>query len=146
MPDLSNLNCYPVTKSDSIPDNLLNQVKDKNWSNDNFRKYIPDFIADPDCILSLFLDGEGNTKGFIWADINRLTNYLFVHVLSLSSDYQKKHILETTEKLLFNISKDYNLKGIQFITTRPKAFEKLGAKKSKGFIMEKLIKEDLYAT
>jgi hypothetical protein len=94
--------------------------------------------------IVVFADDEHVVKGFVWAEIDLVDKHIFVHALSLDKEYQSVDgvIENVVMDYLFKIPdlpefKDVGLmKKIQLTTTRPRAYERVGCKRSKKILME----------
>ena len=78
-------------------------------------------------------------KGILWAEMNPLDNRLNVHTFSVDKKYQKpnSHALKIALDFLRTIQKKYNLESkIEILTTRPRAYERAGWKRSDKTLME----------
>lgn len=86
--------------------------------------------------VAVMLDIAKVVKGFVWMEFDVIEQRVFVQACAVDPEYQG----ETIEKVVDYI-KTLNLpeemkNNIQFTTTRPKAFEKVGWKRSKRVLME----------
>ncbi len=75
-------------------------------------------------------------KGFVWMEFDVIEQRVFVQACAVDPEYQGsaiQHVVNYIKSL--NISEEMK-NNIQFTTTRPKAFEKAGWKRSEKVLME----------
>ena len=120
-----------------IPRELFEQVKDHTFNIDKIYELAPTFISNPLVRFYALVDEASKVKGILWAFINLLLESIQINVLSIDKEYQFDNALEKTLEFIKSWQgKDENLK-IEFITTRPLSYKKIGYKESKRKIMEK---------
>lgn len=122
-----------------IPRKLFEQVKGIRLIVDRVYQFGPGMMQSPTTFL--YVLAEINTaliKGVLWATINPLTDMLNCCFLSVDKEYQSNEAVEETHKLMKSIVESFNLVGIEFVTTRPRAFiKKCGdCKQTKKAIIE----------
>jgi len=86
--------------------------------------------------VAVMLDIAKVVKGFVWMEFDVIEQRVFVQACAVAPEYQGSAIQKVVEYI-----KDLNVpeemkNNIQFTTTRPKAFEKVGWKRSKKVLME----------
>ena len=124
-----------------IPRYLIEQIK-PGIKSEKLYQFDTMICQSPFNILGVFVpmnkDDEeyGNVKGFMWASINPLTGKIDVQMLSVDKKYFGRGIVGEAKNILEKIQTKHGLKGIVFKTTRPKAFEKYGFKRSETVLME----------
>lgn len=133
--EFKDLNFIRIQDFRLIPRYLMEQVKGSDAEIDRILQY--NFAKDPLTLLYALADDQNKIKGFLWADIDVLEGVVHVNALSVDKDYQDgKPALEAV-RFLQNLIKDSKLKKkITFATTRPKAFERMGFKRTKLVNME----------
>ena len=102
------------------------------------------YEPNPNVHIAVLADDEHMVKGFVWAEIDLVSKHIFVHAISLDKEYQSPNsaVENIVMDYLFEIPdspefKDTGLKKkIQLATTRPKAYERFGCKRSKMILME----------
>lgn len=75
-------------------------------------------------------------KGFVWMEFDVIEQRVFVQACAVDPEYQGEaigHVVDYIKGL--NVSEEMK-NNIQFTTTRPKAFEAAGWKRSKRIVME----------
>jgi len=86
--------------------------------------------------VAVMLDIAKVVKGFVWMEFDVIEQRVFVQACAVAPEYQGSAIQKVVEYI-----KDLNVpeemkNTIQFTTTRPKAFEKVGWKRSEKVLME----------
>ena len=136
------LRYIPVPDFALVPRHLIEQVKPMQCSPDRLYRLGHMICRNPFNLLGIFapMDPQspafGQVRGFLWATINPLDEKIHVHMLSVDKEYQGKGIVNETRNILEKIRTKQKLKGILFRTTRPKALEKMGFKRSEIILME----------
>ena len=119
-----------------VPRKLFEQVKDSSLNIDKIYQLAHTFISNPTTRFYALVDDK-KVKGILWAYINVLVEKIQVGVLSIDKEYQFSNAIEKTLEFIESWQcENKNLK-IEFLTTRPHAYEKAGFTKSKQIIMEK---------
>jgi ribosomal protein S18 acetylase RimI-like enzyme len=130
------LKYIPITDFHLIPPRLLEQVKPKNFDTEMIYAFSQHITSSPFNILGVFVDKDKIIRGFLWASINPLDKRLHAYILSVDPEYQNKGVGEEATNILKKLKEKYDLVCIEVKTTRPKALEKLGYKRSKQIVME----------
>jgi len=115
-----------------IPRYLFAQVKENNdWDLDFLYDYADDLAKDPLTLIYVLADKDYQIKGVLWAAINPLVKTISGYLLSVDKEYQDRGspILYAIE-FLTEIKEKIGFKKIEWPTTRPRAFERLGFKRS----------------
>lgn len=106
---------------------------------DRIYKLSPLIAASPTTLLYVLIDDVYVIHGVLWAEINLIDAIIFVRLLSVEKKYQSSNgqLLNKAKEFLFNMETGPALKKeIHFLTTRPGAYEEVGAKRSKRIRME----------
>ena len=121
-----------------VPRRLLEQVKGLEWNIDRVYALSENICSNPTNLIYVLYDEEKIIHGVLWARINILDENLYVSILSVDEEYQGVNgaPIDAAYALLNMVRNDANLKKIIWSTTRPKAYEKHGFKRSKKIIME----------
>ena len=92
----------------------------------------------PTNFIFVFYDEENIIHGVLWSHVNLLSENIYVSLLSVDEEYQGVNgaAIDASYRLLDEIRIQGGLKKIIWSTTRPKAYEKHGFKRSKKIIME----------
>jgi len=116
---------------------LIEQIKDINT--DRFYDYIINIVMNPAVWLVLLHDKENIIKGFLWANVDILEEQIYIRAFSVDREYQSLNgeIEKKAVKYLFDLPIDERFKKkIVMSTTRAKACEKFGWKRSEKVLME----------
>jgi len=121
-----------------IPRYLFEQIKGRRLNVDKLYQFGGEIAQSPLTLLYVLVDENYVIKGFLWGAINPMTETLQVHYFSMDPEYQNhgQALVYVTYELLGKITKELGLETIEWVTSRPRAFEKLGAKRSKFVLME----------
>jgi len=92
-----------------------------------------------DLVWIAVLQDEGHKiKGFLWLDFDIIEQYIFVQLLTVDKEYQFGDILEKSMDYIMNLDiPDVFKKRIEWATTRPKAFERIGWKRAERVLMRR---------
>ena len=115
-----------------IPRKLFDGIKDNNYDIDMLYKMVGQYLS-PTSFMFLLVDEESQIKGFLWFYFNLLNKKAQVNILTVHSEYQGSKAIQKTAEFIKSMGKDIT---IEIMTSRPKAFEKAGFKKSETFILE----------
>jgi hypothetical protein len=134
------------TSPELIPRYLLEQVKHKEYTVDDFIKYQINtaFIStDQGKVLNPFshlyyLANEDNLiKGILWFCVDPLTKDIIIQTYSVDKEYSKEGgSVEKLCILIKDIAFKANLKKIYWVTNFPRHSQRHGFKKSKSVLME----------
>lgn len=89
--------------------------------------------------IALLYDITHNTQGLLWCEFDFIERRIFVQACSLDKEYQSKDgaFIKKVVEYIRTLPVAEKLKGnIQFATLRPKAFERLGFKRSLKVLMQ----------
>jgi hypothetical protein len=120
-----------------IPIELIENVKGRTFTPEQFYKYQELQVDNPLNLLYALVDIEKKIHGFLWADINLLDGTMFVNTFSVDKDYWGKgKAIPMVLDFLAALKKKINTPKIFWITTNEKFFKKHGFKQSKNVLME----------
>lgn len=129
-----------------IPKYLVEQIKHRDWSVEDFYKYqqtnclIEDEAGpslNPFYHLYVLVNEENVTKGFLWFTVEPLTKDIHIQNYSVDKEYWGKgRAVEKLSNHIKFIRKKANLNKVYWITNYPKHSEKHGFKRSKSVLME----------
>ena len=121
-----------------IPAYLFEQVKDTDFKVERIYQFGPMLLASPLTFLYVLTDKETSLiKGVLWTEFSPLSEQLVVHIFSIDKEYQNDGAMEMSKKKLLEIKEQNKISGsITTVTTRPKAVEKAGWKRSDKIVME----------
>jgi hypothetical protein len=129
-----------------IPKYLVEQVRDKDFSSEDFFKF-----QEMSCItnskdgpklnplnhLYVLANNENMTKGFVWFVIDSLSKDICINTFSMDKEYwYDGKAVEKLSKFIKDIRKKANLNKIFWITNYPKHSLRHGFKRSRGVLME----------
>jgi len=131
--------------SDIVPKFLIEQIKNKDFTVEDFYKYqninclIPGKngpTLNPLNHLYVLADSENIVKGVLWFVVDPLSKCLVVNSYSVDKEYWGKGAIQKAATMLKEIKSKANIAKVYWVTNYPKAFEKQGFKRSKNTIME----------
>lgn len=124
-----------------IPLQLIEAVKGRTFTPEQFYHYQEIQIDNPYNYLYVLVDPNKRIHGYLWAESNILDGSLFVNTFSISKEYwgKGKAVPKAIEFVRYLRDK---IKSPQvfWITTNEKFFQKHGFKRSKNVLMEYNIK------
>lgn len=144
--DIKELKWIRIFTPIHIPKYLIEQIKDRDWSVDDYIKYHElnclsekngQQTLNPFSHLYVLVNKDNVTKGFLWFSIDALTKDICIQNYSIDKEYWGKG--RAVEKLADHIKfikKKANLNKIYWITNYPKHSQKYGFKQSKSVLME----------
>ena len=130
-----------------IPKYLVEQVRDRDFSVEDFYKYheinctIPgsdgNVKLNPFSHLYVLANPDNEVKGMLWFSVDPLAKDLVIQTFSMDKEYWSKGV--AVKKLATHIKeirKKANLNKIYWITNYPKHSERNGFKRAKSVLME----------
>lgn len=140
--DIKNLRWVRIINPDLIPRYLVDQVKDKEFTVDDFYKYqnlicMDDGKINPFNHLYALTDKENFIKGMLWFTVDPLTKNVLINTYSIDKEYwYNGKAVEYLFDHMCNILEKFDLKKIYWANRYPKHAERYGFKKSKSVLME----------
>ena len=135
-----------------IPKNLVEQVRDKDWTVDKFYQYQKivclqrdgeNIVVNPMNLLYVLADKNKIVRGFMWSVVDALSNCLVINTFSVDKNYWGLgNAVSFLEKKVKEIARGAQLSKIYWITNYPKHSEKFGFKRSKSVLMEYNMEEE----
>lgn len=119
-----------------VPRFLLDQVKNRDLNVDFLYSVGDQITGNPFNLLYAISDKDSRIAGVLWATVAPIESTIMTHIISMGKEYQDKTIIPAAMDFLNKIRDELGLKQLKCITTRPRAFEKYGMKRSKNVIME----------
>lgn len=122
-----------------IPKHLIEQVKGKPYSPDDFYKSIEEDIEsdNPYSIIYVLVNPENDIVGYAWVLINPLEHCLYVNTISIDKQYWGKgEVIHKFIKFLHKKIEHTDIKQVIWMTTNPKFYEKLGFRRCRDVAME----------
>ena len=96
-------------------------------------------VPNPSVWVAVMQDIGREVKGFIWLEFDIIEQRVFVQAVAVDKEYQSSagDVIENLIAYIKTLRISEEMKdNIQFATTKPKAYEKIGCKRSKRILME----------
>lgn len=120
-----------------IPKNLIENVKGKTFSVEQFYDYQKANVRNPHNHLYAMIDEKNKIHGYLWAETNVLDGSLLVHTFSITKDFWAKgEVISNVRPFLKQLKEKTKATHVFWITTNEKFFLKKGFKRSKNVLME----------
>ena len=122
-----------------VPRYLMEQVKGGEVNIDHVIAFGSNLAKDPLTLLYALADGQNRIKGFLWAAVDVFEECIHVNALSVDREYQDKPgvaLLKSAEFLKQQMEGSKLKRKITFATNRPRAFERVGFKRTELVNME----------
>jgi len=130
-----------------IPKYLIEQVRDRDYSVEDFYKYheinclLPskegDVKLNPFSHLYVLANSENTVKGALWFCIDPLTKDVVIQTFTMDKEYWNKgYAVKKLANHIKEIKRKGNLNKIYWITNYPKHSERNGFKRAKSVLME----------
>lgn len=129
-----------------IPKVLVEQVRDKDFTVEDFYKYQEMVclqngnegpVLNPLNHLYVLVNDENLTKGFVWFIVDPLTKDLVINTVSVDKEYWNNgKAIKKGLEFIKGIRDKAKLNKIYWITNHPKHAERYGCVKSKSILME----------
>ena len=120
-----------------IPQDLIEVVKGRTFTVDQFYDYQERQIDNPYNHLYVLVDSDKKIQGYLWAEMNILDGSLFVNTYSVSKEYwDKGQAISKAIAFLRTLNEKLKAPRVFWVTTNEKFFLKKGFKRSKNILME----------
>ena len=120
-----------------IPVELIEAVKGRTFSAEQFISYQEKQVDNPSNFLYALIDKEKKIHGYLWAELNILDGTLFVNTFSISKAFWGKgNAIKKAVEFLAKLKESTGAPRVYWITTNEKFFAKHGFKRSKNCLME----------
>lgn len=120
-----------------IPKELIENVKGRTYTVDQFYNYQEQQVDNPFNYLFALIDENKKIQGFLWAESNIMEGSLFVNTFSIQKEYWGKgKAIAKVVKFLEELKKTTQAPRVFWITTNEKFFLKNGFHRSKNVLME----------
>jgi len=150
--DIEELRWVRAFSSTLIPKYLVEQVRDRNFSVEDFYKYNElnlTYESDTGTALSPFnhiyvmANSENQVKGFLWFVIDVLTRDITINTFSVDENYwfNGKAVAKLAEHMK-NLMVKLDIKKTYWMTRYPKHSQRHGFKRSKDILMEYVREEE----
>jgi len=146
MSKIEDLRWIRVMSPELIPTYLIEQVRDRDYSVEEFFKYHKvncmqrtekGFVLNPFSHLYVLADEENQVKGVLWFCVDPLSKDLIIQTFSMDKEYwyKGKAVRELTKHIKY-IKHKANLNKIYWITNYEKHSMRYGFRQSKSILME----------
>ena len=120
-----------------IPFELIDAVKGRTFTAEQFYKYQEQQIDNASNFLYVLINEKKKIHGYLWAELNALDGSLFVNTFSISKEYWGKgEAISKVIPFLKELQQKVNAPRTFWVTTNEKFFLKHGFKRSKNVLME----------
>lgn len=129
-----------------IPTYLVDQVRDRDFTVDDFYKYQEQSCLrmtkegpslNPFNHLYVLANSENITKGFLWFTIDALSKDICIHTFSMDKEYWLKgKAVEKLASFIKDIRRKASLNKVYWVTNYEKHSMRHGFKRSKSILME----------
>lgn len=120
-----------------IPIDLINSVKGRTFSSEQFYKYQEAQVDNPYNFLYVMVDPEKKIHGYLWAELNILDSSLFVNTFSITKSFWGKgKAIPKVIEFLKVLKEKTKAPRVFWLTSNEKFFIKHNFKRSKNVLME----------
>ena len=120
-----------------IPIELIEAVKGRTFSVEQFLKYQESQVDNPNNFLYALIDDDKKIHGYLWAELNMLDGTLFVNTFSISKEFWGKGSgIHKAIEFLETLKDKTKAPRVFWISTNEKFYAKHGFKRSKNCLME----------
>ena len=135
--NLQNLSFVRLKLPRIIPIDLIESVKGRTFTPEQFYEYQDAQKNNPYNLLFALVNEQKIIQGYLWAEINSLDGSLFVNTFSIRKEYWGKgQAIPKVIQFLEELKRKTKAKRVFWITTNEKFFLKHGFKRSKNVLME----------
>ena len=135
--DLKDLTFVRLKMPKLIPVELIEAVKGRTFTPDQFYEYQISQIGNPYNHLFVAVDEKKKIHAYLWAEQNILDGSLFVNTFSIDKKYWGKgEAIETAIEFVRGLKEKTKASRVYWVTTNEKFFEKKGFVCSKNRLME----------
>lgn len=137
VPNLSDLTFVKLKFPRCIPRQLIENVKGRTFTPDQFYFYQENQRDNPNNYLYGLVDENKVIHGYLWAEKNYLDDSLFVNTFSITKEYWNKgEAIQKAIEFVADLKEKSQAKRVYWVTTNEKFFAKQGFKKSRQVLME----------
>lgn len=120
-----------------IPLSLIENVKGRTFTPEQFYKYQESQVDNPYNFLYVLVDDDKKIHGYLWAEMNMLDNSLFINTFSVDKQFWGKgKAIPRVIEFLRQFKEKIKASRVFWLTTNEKFFIKHGFKRSKNSLME----------
>lgn len=136
-PKVESLNFIKLKIPRLIPVGLIEGVKGRTFTPEQFYIYQEGQIDNPYNYLFALVDDAKKIHGYLWAEMNILDNSLFVNTFSIAKEYWGKgKAIPRVIEFLGGLKKKISAPRVFWVSTNEKFYLKHGFKRSKNVLME----------
>ena len=130
----------PIPDPRLIPRYLLEQVKDRKWTTEEWYDLQLKLVGvESNLVLSL-VDRDHQVKGFIWLTIDGFDKHIHINTFSVDHEYQRKSkLIKYVTSYIRKLAKGLKIETVIWTARRTKALERYGFKQSEFKIMEEAV-------
>ena len=145
MKDLSQIRLVFIKEAALGPREFLEQAPDMPWSAKDFYENYNFYAESPFSFLYAIIDRadmDDPQKGVLWLTIDPMSKTLIGNFVSIKKEYQAAGLYrKIVVPYVLEMKKQLKLRHLCWITTRAKAYEKMGGAE---FVRGKLVKPGIY--
>lgn len=120
-----------------IPIELIEAVKGRTFTPEQFYDYQESQIDNPNNHLYAVIDEAKKIHGYLWAEINMLDKSLFINTFSIGKEHWGKgKAIDKVIHFIKEVNQTVKAPRIFWISSNGKFFKKHGFKASKNILME----------
>jgi hypothetical protein len=120
-----------------IPIHLIESVKGRTFTAEQFIKYQEAQVDNPHNYLYVLIDNDKKIQGYLWAELNILDNSLFVNTFSITKEFWGKgKAIPMVIEFLKILKQKTKAPRVYWISCNEKFFMKHNFKRSKNVLME----------
>ena len=124
-----------------IPNHLLKQVKGTSFNWDRLIESSPMLHMNSCQLLYAMVDKDNVIFGVLWAEYDSINEWVYINAYSVDPDFQDGKLIdrgvEVLQEFVVDELESVNIKKFACATTRPKAMEKNGWRRSDAVLMVK---------
>jgi N-acetylglutamate synthase-like GNAT family acetyltransferase len=136
-PNLEDLTFVRLKIPRCIPKELIESVKGRTFTPEQFYKYQEQQVDNPYNYLYVLIDETKIVHGYLWAEMNILDDSLFVNTFSISKTYWGKgKAIDKAIEFLASLKEKTKAPRVFWVSSNEKFFLKHGFKRSKNVLME----------
>lgn len=146
MSNIDDLKWVRIFEPNHIPRYLVDQIKNKDFTTDDFYRYQKEvnLVKNNELVtfnplnhLYILIDNENKVKGFVWLWIDELSKDLFLNTYSIDKEYWfNGKAVKKVANFIKDLKNKADLNKVFWITNYPKHSERYGFKRSKNILME----------
>lgn len=121
----------------AIPYELIDSVKGRTFTPEQFYKYQEEQIKNPYNFLYALINTNKKIQGYLWAEKNALDGSLFINTFSINKEYWNKgESIPKVIDFLLELKKELKSPRVFWLTSNEKFFIQKGFKRSKIRLLE----------